>query len=180
MQIYYEYNKQNVSLFFWYMYAVLKKLRTLTRKMPLKRKSENAGGYHGVKRAILKQQTCTSLEDAEEIVGTPDRTFWQEEQARRRPLKRKNKDAGCSPGVKRARLEQLTRLSLEDDDVMVINVDEDLVREMELSLCSSFNNIFQLFFPQQLEKYVCQFTTGKITATDEEYNINFGLNADLL
>jgi hypothetical protein len=38
----------------------------------------------------------------------------------------------------------------------------------------------KLFFPPQLQKYACQFTIGKITETDEENTINFGLNAGVL
>jgi hypothetical protein len=37
--------------------------------MPFKRNNEDAGGYPDVKRARLIKLSCTSLEDAEEIVG---------------------------------------------------------------------------------------------------------------
>jgi hypothetical protein len=50
------------------------------------------------------------------------RIFWQhstEEDTTRMPFKRKNKDSGGCPAVKRARLMQLSCLSLEDAEEIV-------------------------------------------------------------
>jgi hypothetical protein len=78
-------------------------------------------------------------------------TFWLEEETRI-PLKRKNEDAGGCPDVKRARVKQLACSSLEDaeddggpsnlllnddedyDDVLILDTDEDLLKEMDMLL----------------------------------------------
>jgi hypothetical protein len=78
-----------------------------TRRMPLKRKSEDAGGYPGAKRARLKQQTCMSLEDAEEIVGALGKT------------------------TSSAHSNLLLNGKGDDDDVLVLDTDKDLLQEMD-------------------------------------------------
>jgi hypothetical protein len=53
-------------------------------------------------------------------------------------LKRKNEDAVLYSYVKKRRMIELTNTPLEDDDdsdILVIDTDEDLIREMDELLC---------------------------------------------
>jgi hypothetical protein len=58
------------------------------------------------------------------------------EDVRSKPeLKRKNEAAVRYSYVKKRRIIELTTTSLEDDDVLIIDTDEELMREMDQLLC---------------------------------------------
>jgi hypothetical protein len=67
-------------------------------------------GYPVVKRAKLKQQTCTSLEDAEEIVGALGKT--------------------TSSAQSNLLLNGIGD-DKDDDDALVLDTDKDLLQEMD-------------------------------------------------
>jgi hypothetical protein len=97
--------------------------------MAFKRKNEDAASYPALKRGRMMQLSCTSFEDAEETSIALGTSF-------RQKLKRKHEVDVRYSEIKKCRNMELPNTSLEDaveidDDVLVLDTDEDLIKEMD-------------------------------------------------